>query len=78
METLWDEKQKPLIIHLDLHSRPFRDVDTFASTMLNQLKSWFSGCELFTRQTISIMICCNFGLMYNNYHDCINWAYDLY
>ena len=78
METLQDEKQKPLTIHLDLRSRTFRDVDTFASTMLNQLKSWFSGCELFTRQTISIMVCCNFGLIYNNYYDCTNWTYDLY
>ena len=42
-ETLRNEKQKTSIIHLDLRSRTFRNVDTFASTMLNQLRSWFSG-----------------------------------
>ena len=71
-------KSKPLIIHLDLRSRTIRNVHTFASTMLNQFKLLFSGCELFTRQPISIMICCNFGLIYNNYYHCTDWTFDLY
>ena len=42
VNILKEEKRDPSIIHLDLRSRTFRDVDTFASTMVDELSSWFT------------------------------------
>ena len=57
INNLKREKPKPSIIHLDLRARTFRDVNSFASEMLNVLSSWFNDLwESFSTMGASLSV----------------------